>query len=113
VVLQKGDIGREMFVILTGKVEILDSLEDDREILAELGPGDIFGEMAIFDKVRTRSAYAVASERSQVLEFNADTLNKFFEHEIPKRFLVNIIGLLCHRLRTTDDMYISARCQKI
>jgi glucose-6-phosphate 1-dehydrogenase len=44
VIIKKGDIGTEMFVIVRGDVEVLD---DDGHVRATLHPGDCFGEVAL------------------------------------------------------------------
>jgi hypothetical protein len=55
VIVRKGEIGECMYVIQSGKAEVV-SETDGREFrLAELGEGDFFGEMALFEK-EVRSA---------------------------------------------------------
>lgn len=108
VVFHKGDIGHEMFIILKGKIHIIDEIEDKKKILAELGTGEIFGEMAMFEK-RARSAHALVKEPSQILVLSEDVLEKLLEKKIPRRFLANIIAVLCHRLRITNNMFMRAK----
>lgn len=108
VLFRKGDIGHEMFIILKGKVNIIDEIDDKKKILAELGAGEIFGEMAMFEK-RTRSAYAVVKETAQILVLSEDALVKLLEKKIPRKFLANVIAVLCHRLRVTNSMYMHAK----
>ena len=105
---RKGDIGHEMFIILKGTVNIIDEFETKKKIIAELGPGEIFGEMAMFEK-RARSAYAQVKEPSQILVLSEEVLEKLLEKKVPRRFLANIIAVLCHRLRTTNSMYMRAK----
>ena len=105
---KKGDVGHEMYIVLKGKIHIIDQYETHKKALAELGPGEIFGEMAMFAK-HQRSAHALASEPSQVLVLSEDVLNKMLEKKIPKSFLANIIAVLCHRLRLTNMMYMRAK----
>jgi len=105
---RKGDIGHEMFIVLTGTIEIIDEYETKKKVLADLGPGEIFGEMAMFEK-RERSAHALAKERSQILVLSEDVLAKLLEKKIPRKFLANIIGVLCHRLRVTNNMYMHSK----
>ncbi len=108
VLFRKGDIGREMFIILKGKVQIIDEIDDKKKIIAELGAGEIFGEMAMFEQ-RARSAHAVVKEPSQILALSEDVLAKLLEKKIPRRFLANLIGVLCHRLRVTNNMFMRAK----
>lgn len=105
---RKGDVGHEMYIILKGKIDIIDEYDTHKKIIAELGVGEIFGEMAMFEK-HTRSAHALAREPSQVLVLSEDVLEKLLEKKIPKRFLANIVRALCHRLRLTNNMYMRAK----
>lgn len=108
VIFRKGDVGHEMFIVLKGKVQIIDEMGENRKILAELGTGEIFGEMAMFEN-RTRSAYAVTKEPSQVLVLSEEVLAKLLEKRIPRKFLANVIAVLCRRLRVTNNMFMRAK----
>ncbi len=105
---RKGDIGHEMFIILKGTVDIIDEMDEKKKILAELKTGEIFGEMAMFEK-RARSAHALVKEESQILVLSEDVLDKLLEKKIPRKFLANVIAVLCHRLRITNSMYMRAK----
>src|SRR4051794_36618064 len=48
VLARQGDIGHEFFVIEQGHVEVV----RDGDHIAELGPGDFFGEMALISEER-------------------------------------------------------------
>jgi CRP-like cAMP-binding protein len=109
VLFQKGEVGHEMFVILTGKVEIIDEYETKRDVIAELSCGDIFGEMAIFQKDHMRSTHAVVKGPSQLLVLSEDIMGILLDKKIPKRFLVNIIRRFSDRLRLTNGMYMLAK----
>ena len=117
VLFRKGDVGQDMYIVLTGKIDIVEECDTGSTIgvvpLAELGPGELLGEMAMFDKSHKRSAHALAKESSQVLALSEDTLSKLTDKKIPRKFLVNMIGALCHRLRLTSSMYLQAKygCQ--
>lgn len=57
VLMREGESGTEMFVIADGHVRV----EHDGRTIAELGPGDWLGEMAILSE-GTRTATATATE---------------------------------------------------
>ena len=67
VLFKKGDIGSEMYIVLTGRIGIYGKPPSEEPDIAELGPGGIFGEMAMFEKSHERSATAIAMEFSQLL----------------------------------------------
>ena len=57
-VFHQGDPGNSMYIVVEGSVEISQGHEDDRNVLAYLGPGDFFGETAmITDQHRTAHAF--------------------------------------------------------
>lgn len=105
---RKGDIGHEMYIMLTGKIQIIDEYETHKKVLAELGTGELFGEMAMFGQ-HARSAHALAKEHSQILVLSEEVLTKLLERKVPKKFLTNIITILCHRLRITNNLFMRAK----
>jgi hypothetical protein len=50
IIVREGDVGDCMYIIQAGKVEVIKEYEGKEVLLAELGEGDIFGEMALFEK---------------------------------------------------------------
>jgi len=72
-IVRQGDAGECMYVVQSGKVEVLRE-EDGREVLlAELGEGDFFGEMALFEK-EVRSATIRAAGDVRVLTIDRKIL---------------------------------------
>jgi len=67
VVFEEGSIGKHMYVVVAGCVRILKRGEGDDTVLAALGKGEIFGEMALVDSLpRSASAVAVGDDTSVV-----------------------------------------------
>jgi CRP/FNR family cyclic AMP-dependent transcriptional regulator len=61
--------GAGMYIIRTGRVDIvLQHRSENRIVLSELAAGDFFGEMALLGDT-TRSATAIARERSELIGF--------------------------------------------
>jgi len=65
----EGEIGEELFVIQKGSVEIAKIVDNKTVLLAELKPGDIFGEMALLED-KPRNASAVVAESCSVMAVN-------------------------------------------
>src|SRR5215470_10866187 len=63
IVFEKGDIGHGIFVVISGKVRVDLSAELFKDAIPEFGPGDMFGELSLFDDV-PRFATVVAVERT-------------------------------------------------
>ena len=66
VIARQAEIGTGFFVITAGSVRVV---RDGRRI-ADLGPGDFFGELSVLDG-RPRTAQVVASERTSCLALSA------------------------------------------
>jgi CRP-like cAMP-binding protein len=63
VVIKEGGYANDFYVIEEGKAKV----ERDGEHLADLGPGDVFGEQALLDK-QVRSASVIAEETLRVIK---------------------------------------------
>ncbi len=97
VIFYKGTTGNQMFVILSGKVSLLDG----KKHLADLSAGDMFGEMALINN-EPRSATAMAAETSQLFVLSETFFQKLMTKRIAIRMLLNIIGTMSTRLRTMN-----------
>src|SRR5688572_26407687 len=72
-VFEEGDRGDRCFVIQSGSVKVLRRFPDGRRMtLARLGPGNVFGELALMGGER-RSATVQAAEPTVVVGLGADT----------------------------------------
>jgi len=63
----------------------------------------------MFERAHKHSVHAVVKEPSQLLVLRNKVLNKLIDDKMPKRFLKNIIGVLCHRIHANKNMYMRAR----
>ena len=99
-VISKGDPGSSMMAILAGRIRIGNVSQDGKEVtLNVIGPGEIFGEIALLDG-KPRSADGVALEATTVLVVERrDFMPFMLRHEgLVERLLV----VLCDRLRRTS-----------
>ena len=60
VIFEEGSTGRELFVVLDGKVDIAKVSASGKTVIVTLGKGEFFGEMAVIDG-SARSATAIAA----------------------------------------------------
>ena len=68
-IFEENSIGKEMYIILTGKVKVTKERGDVETTLATLEEGDFFGEMSLFDN-NPRSATVKALGDIKLLEIN-------------------------------------------
>jgi CRP-like cAMP-binding protein len=69
VLFKEGDVGRALFILEWGQVEISRQIgKGEKQSIAVLGPGDYFGEVSLLDdQPRTASATALTSSRVYLL----------------------------------------------
>ncbi len=111
-VFVEGDIGRALFILESGRVELTRRGPKGEETLYVLKPGDFFGEMALLESL-PRSATATATERSHLHLLYRTKLDALLHAE--PRIGVEIMGhlarLLSARLRrlTADAKFIAPK----
>jgi len=99
-IFREGDTTQEAYRILKGRVEISIAGEGKAVILAQLGEGDIFGEMAMVDE-RPRSASAQSLD---VTECEVLTAENFNEAVLQRpEILIPYLASFFERLRTAND----------
>ncbi len=96
-IIREGEIGETMYLIVEGRVVVRKGGADGCEVdLAEMGAGDYFGEMALFDDQR-RSATVVAQEPTHCLVLHKAEFNEAVR-EYPQVAL-QMCRVLSRRLR--------------
>lgn len=108
IIFRKGDEGSELYIIINGKVAVVDDFHGKKKTIAELGTGDCFGEMALFSRVK-RSANIMCTESGTLLVLDEGKLSYLVEKKISAKFLVNLIAVLASRLRHTNAHYMKAK----
>lgn len=75
VVVREGEPGNEAFVIVSGRCAVTAMSEGKPVVLRELGPGDVFGETAVFSD-EPRSATVEAVDKLVVRVMTRETLSE-------------------------------------
>jgi CRP-like cAMP-binding protein len=104
-IFQHGDPGDKLYILLEGKVRISREIAGiGEEALAVLGPGAVFGEMALLDEA-PRSADARVHERCRLLTVSKDAFEDllFLHKELAYEVLWNVVRMLVQRLRETNN----------
>lgn len=97
-IVRQGDLGDRLFVLFEGQAEARkEQPSGDSQKLATLGPGAVFGEMALFDS-EPRSATVVATETARTLMLDGATFHRLgLEHP---EILWEVCRVLTGRLRS-------------
>lgn len=93
-IVSEGEIGDRLYVIVSGKVTV--SRKGER--VAELGPGEAVGEMAILD-ASPRSASATAEEETSALCIGSEEFYEILHEQV--EIAEGVIRMLTQRLRST------------
>jgi GNAT superfamily N-acetyltransferase len=95
-ILKKGNTARNMFIVLSGVLEV----RDENSIIVVFSTGDIFGEMAfLLGLPRTQDVYAVTDD-VKLLSLSESQIRNIMDSnsDIAARLLLNISKMLCMRL---------------
>ena len=98
VIIDQGQTGREAFVVLDGQVTVK---RNNRKI-ATLGPGDVVGELALFDH-GPRTATAVCETDCELLVIDQRHFRGVLE-QVPA-LTTKILAELAGRIRDMDRQY--------
>ena len=108
----EGDAGDRLYILLSGKVKLGHASADGREnLLAVLGPGEIVGELTLFDP-GPRSTTATAVAPTEMLTLDHNQLMAYVESH--PQLAKDMLRALAQRLRRTNtalaDLVFSPTC---
>jgi CRP-like cAMP-binding protein len=99
-VFTEGDIGRELFLVLSGKIDIIKK----GVLIAQLGKAELFGEMILlYEGIRSTDAYA--TEPTDLLVMNIDSILTVYDKN-PRAMsimMLNLSRLLADRLKRSNE----------
>jgi len=93
--VEKGEKGAGFYLILDGQAEVV----SDGEKLAEFGPGDFFGELAVIDGA-PRTADVVALSETQCIVVSQWAMRSIISSH--PEIALSMLEELARRLRATD-----------
>jgi len=105
-IFREGDAGDSLYVVLSGRVGV----QKGENTIAELGPFEHFGEMAMVDR-EPRSATVTALEDTRLITMKRSDFLYLVKHErdMAVKLLWQFIGVLTARLRNTSRELGEAR----
>lgn len=106
VIITQGEKGDTMYVIQNGKVEVI-HVKDGEEIrLSVLKDGDVFGEMALFER-EPRSATVRAMGEARVLTVDKKTFLRRVHQDPSLAF--RILQKMSQRIREMDAQLVKSK----
>jgi len=112
VIFHQGDPGDTLHLIATGHVSVRVTLPGGEfVIVAILGPGDAFGELALVDGPRPRGATVIALEPCETLSLGRDQFERLrASYPGVNRFLVELLSARVDRLNghLLEALYVPA-----
>ena len=107
IVVREGEAGNRMFIVYSGRLEVVKHLAREHEtLLAVLGPRDFLGEMSIIECV-ARSASVRAVEETFLFSLKGTDLYRLFQRH-PDQYAIVILNIardLSRRLRAIDEKF--------
>lgn len=98
IILREGDYGKDVYIIISGLVLVTERQTSGQyRILNRLGPGEIFGEMAMLEDA-PRSATLISATDVKLLVLTPDQFEKIFQAH--PRWAFKIIAALCRRIQS-------------
>ena len=98
--ITEGEEGDSMFVVLSGHAQV----SKDRRKLADIGPGVVVGELAVFSKARRNATVTLASD-SEVATINRRDVYRLVE-DAPG-FARKLLEAMSTRIRDLDESVTS------
>jgi CRP/FNR family transcriptional regulator, cyclic AMP receptor protein len=95
-IVSEGEAGDCMFAIQSGRLEVVQKSKDGEVRLAVMEEGDVFGEMAIFER-EVRSATVRALGEARVLTIDRRTFLRRMQEDPSLAF--NLMQAICKRVR--------------
>ena len=106
VIFEEGSTGRELFVVLDGRIDIVKINGASKTVIVTLGKGEFFGEMAVIDG-SARSATAISAARNtRVMRIN----HARFVYLVSQQpaFALMVMDALSKRLRASNALTFRA-----
>lgn len=101
-IFDQGTQGSEMYIIIAGQVNIFLPGDQSRRVsLKDLGPGEYFGELGLFDD-KPRSASALATTNVSLLSLTRDMLTDYLQRR--PQAILPILQTMADRLRDTNNL---------
>ncbi|GAB3095468.1 cyclic nucleotide-binding domain-containing protein [Aestuariicella hydrocarbonica] len=103
-IFAEGDSASYIYIVETGKVDLVFDVGGEPRLKAELVPGTCFGETSVIG-IQPHSATAIAMEKSDLLVLSGEALEEMYQKdkELFSMLILNIARESCRRLCKTNQ----------
>jgi len=104
VVFEEDSAGRQMYVVNAGRVNVLKRSDGGSVLVGTLGPGDIFGEMALVDDLPRSATVVAAEDDTRLLEID----HAIFVYLVGQQpaFALMVLKAMSLRLRSQYEQHV-------
>ena len=103
IVFEEGQLGRAVFILKSGKVELSRKSGNTRRVLGVLTPGQMFGEMALLEQMQRTASATVLEDGEIYLLYTATLDTLIYQHpSIGVVLLRNTAAMLSALLRRAN-----------
>lgn len=107
IIIKNNIVDYDMFLILSGRVGVY----IDNQLIAELPPGTLIGEMALFDQTHKRYADVISISTTAILLIPRNLLARLTQKDL--RAANHLLVLLCNSLLSKLAMANKHLCDKL
>jgi CRP-like cAMP-binding protein len=100
IVFEEGDIGHGIYIVVSGKLKVNLSHESLKTLILEIGPGDLLGELTLFEEAPRTATVAAVERTVMVALFQAEFSSLLSKNKsIGVKVLSEIARVLIRRAR--------------
>lgn len=104
-IIREGETGDAAYVVVNGRCRVFKTIDGEKRIIREMGPGSVFGETAVLTS-QPRSASVEAIEPCNVLVVTRDSLEREIGQSL---WMGQFLKALAERFRDVDAVATRAR----
>jgi len=102
----EGMPGEVLYVVMEGSIDIIKKTKEGDKVIANLGKGEIVGEMSIIDS-GARTASGKTGEDSKLIVVTKNSFAEILDSDpaIAAKILMTLLRIINRRLRVTDKKF--------